>query len=129
MLDKTITSALLQLRAQIIRGKLDGLDHVEALLLARGVELPHVPRPTPADGCAQHEISRAIYTALRGGPKRAGEVVAAFHAQRPDMAFNVVQRRVYRAGEKMILRGVVGRDAGRWRLTRFALEAKTSVEG
>ena len=40
MLDKTITSALLNLRAQIIRHKLEGIKHVEALLIARSVTLP-----------------------------------------------------------------------------------------
>jgi hypothetical protein len=38
MLDKTITSALLHLRAQIIRDRLDGLGHVNALLVQRGIE-------------------------------------------------------------------------------------------
>jgi hypothetical protein len=38
MLDKTVTSALLHLRAQIIRDRLDGLDHVNALLVQRGVD-------------------------------------------------------------------------------------------
>ena len=37
MLDKTIDSALLKLRRQIIRGGLDGLDHFNALLVQRGI--------------------------------------------------------------------------------------------
>ena len=37
MLDKTITNALIALRRQIIRGNLDRLDHVNALLAARGI--------------------------------------------------------------------------------------------
>ena len=53
MLDKSITSALLALRAQIIRGNLDGLDNVEALLVQRGIDpaAHHVPRPIPRDSC------------------------------------------------------------------------------
>ena len=39
MLDKTITSALLALRAHIIHQRRDGLAHVEALLIARGFDL------------------------------------------------------------------------------------------
>ena len=38
MIDKTITNALIELRKQIIRGRLDILAHVDALLMARGVD-------------------------------------------------------------------------------------------
>jgi len=42
MQDKSINGALLALRKQIIRGDLDGLAHVEALLVLRGADLPAV---------------------------------------------------------------------------------------
>ena len=47
MQDKSINGALIKLRAQIIRGGLNGLVQVEALLIARGIDLPRVPRAMP----------------------------------------------------------------------------------
>ncbi|MES2843723.1 MAG: hypothetical protein V4804_17035 [Pseudomonadota bacterium] len=72
MLDKTITNALLALRAQIVRERLGGLNHVEALLVARGVELAAHPvrRKIPADSCKQREVKLIVAEALRDGPKR-----------------------------------------------------------
>ena len=66
MLDKTITSALLNLRAQIIRGKLDGLEHVNALLVALGVD----PAAQYVAGKAKpafrrSELRQIIFAALR----------------------------------------------------------------
>jgi hypothetical protein len=43
MLDKTIDSALLNLRRQIIQGNLDGLGHVEAFLAQRGLDPSALP--------------------------------------------------------------------------------------
>jgi hypothetical protein len=42
MQDKAIDSALLNLRKQIMRGGGDGLEHVEARLGLRGVDMPAV---------------------------------------------------------------------------------------
>jgi|TARA_B110000908_G_C10234647_1_gene442613 hypothetical protein len=39
---KTINSALLALRKQIIRANGDGMDHVEAMLVIRGVHMPAI---------------------------------------------------------------------------------------
>jgi len=117
MLDKTITSALCALRKQMIRAGHD-LAHVDALLRQRGVDPATVraAKPLPADSCRHGEIKVAIIAALRNGPLSAGQVVLAFHTQRPDLPFLTARKRVYRAGEHLIDRGQVVRDGGRWRL-------------
>ena len=76
MLDKTITSALLQLRAQIIRGRLDGLAHVQALLLARGVDLAghYVARAYPAKTWAQLCAADHHRRAAQGAYDRTGNL-------------------------------------------------------
>ena len=66
---RPITSALLHLRAQIIRGKIDGLAHVEALLVARGVALPRVPKPHARNSLPHRAMSVLLIEALRDGPK------------------------------------------------------------
>ncbi|MTJ05746.1 MAG: hypothetical protein FH759_13765, partial [Sediminimonas qiaohouensis] len=50
MQDRTIDNALLALRKEIVRHGRDGLDHVEALLTLRGVELPEYTRRLPING-------------------------------------------------------------------------------
>ena len=115
MLDKTITSALLNLRAQIIRGKLDGLGHVEALLVARGVCLPTVPRMI----AQRRDTSRLAMNALRDGPKCAKEV-----AQHVIAATGMPERQakaiMYQAVYNLHRRGLVVKDGRVWRLNHSA---------
>jgi hypothetical protein len=120
MLDKTITNALLHLRAQIIRENQDGLDHVNALLVTRGVDpaAQHVRRKIPQDSCAQREVKALVLQALRDGPKRPSEIGAHFMACKPEIAPDRAMLRVYRAIYKMRDRGVVVRDGGAWLLAR-----------
>ena len=117
MLDKTITSALLALRAQIIRGKLDGLDHVEALLLAGGAALP-VLRPSPANRLRSGAIKLFILSSLRNGPQRPCDVARAFHAQQPALTYQVARHRLYKSSDKMAAKGVVVKEGGAWRLAK-----------
>jgi hypothetical protein len=118
MNDQSITNALLHLRAQIIREGQGGLDHVNALLVARGVDpaAQHVRRKIPQDSCAQREVKALVLQALRGGPKRPSEIGAHFMACKPDIAPDKAMLRVYRAIYKMRDRGAVVRDGGVWRL-------------
>ena len=70
MLDKSVDGALLALRKNIIRSKLDRLEHVEALLAMRGVDMSRV-LPAKKSCVAGRGHSRAwILDALRDGPKR-----------------------------------------------------------
>jgi glycerol-3-phosphate dehydrogenase len=113
MLDKTITSALLNLRAQIIRGKLDGLEHVEALLVARGVDPAalHVPQQI----AQRRDTSRLALNALRDGPKRAKEV-----AQHVMAATGMPERQakaiMYQAVYNLHRRGLVVKNGRVWGL-------------
>ena len=115
MLDKTITSALCQLRAQIIRGKLDGLEHVDALLTARGVDpaAQHVPQKI----AQRRDTSRLALNALRDGPKRAKDV-----AQHVIAATGMPERQakaiMYQAVYNLHRRGLVARDGRLWVLAQ-----------
>ena len=118
MLDKTITSALINLRRQIIRGKLDGLPHIDALLVQRGIDpaAHRVGQPMPSDRCRSGEVRVIILEALRSGPKRPSEIGAAFMARKPDIPRDRAMIRVYRAIYKMRDQGTVAGSDGMWRL-------------
>ncbi len=115
MQDKTINNALLQLRAQIIRGGLDGLDHVEALLLARGVDLQPARKPyRPRHG--RNYARLLILEALRSGPLLGRAIAAYAIARVPEVPQDALRRLVSSALWKMGDAGVVVRDGGLWRL-------------
>lgn len=120
MLDKSIDSAPLELRRRIIRGNLDGLDHVEALLVQRGLDpaAHHVPRPMPRDRCKLREVKLIILEALRDGPKRPAEIGAVFMTRKPHIAPDRAMIRVYRAIYKLRDSGGILSDGGVWRLAR-----------
>jgi hypothetical protein len=86
MQDKSIDGALLALRKQIIRGKLDGLEHVEALLLMRGVDLPRVMPPKRPDAARRGHMARLVIGALREGPKTMRELVPIIADQQPNIS-------------------------------------------
>ena len=115
MQDKTITNALLQLRSQIIRGKMEGIDHVEALLLARGVDLQPARKPyRPRHG--RNYARLLILGALRSGPQH-GRAIADYAMSRvPEVPEEALRRLVSSALWKMGDAGVVARDGGLWRL-------------
>lgn len=120
MLDKTITNALLHLRGRIIREGQDGLDNVNALLVARGIDpaAQHVRRKIPHDSCAQREVKALVLQALREGPKTPAQIGAHFMACKPDIAPDRAMLRVYRAIYKMRDRGVVVSDGRAWQLAQ-----------
>ena len=114
MLDKTITSALLNLRAQIIRGKLVGLEHVNALLVARGVDpaAQYVPRKI----AQRRDTSRLALNALRDGPKRSKEVARHVMAA-TGMSERQARAIMYQAMYNLHRRGLIALDGRTWRLT------------
>ena len=118
MLDKTITSALLNLRAQIIRDKRDGLGHVEALLVARGVGLPAVPRQRPADTFRRSRLRRLILDGLRGGPVRSALLIEQVMAKQPSVLRIDATHRVHNVLWKMKVSGLVVREGRLWRLAQ-----------
>lgn len=116
MQERSIDNALLALRKQITREKLDGLCHVEALLTLRGVHMPAV-LPTKRDDVARRgHMSLMIMGALRDGPKTLPDIVAAVAARRPELPYSAAYKRTGQALANMKLRGQVVRDGRLWRL-------------
>ena len=115
MLDKTITNALLQLRAQIIRGGLDGLGHVETLLIARGADLQPARKPyRPRHG--RNYARLLILDALRSGPMPGPAIAAYAVARVPEVPQEALRRLVSSALWKMGDAGTLVRDGALWRL-------------
>ena len=120
MLDKTITSALLALRAQIIRERREGLVHVEALLIARGIDpARHIVRAKRKPDVAGRGIMRLmVLDALRDGPKGLADVTASVTARRQDISPDAAHKRTALVLSKMKVAGVVGREGHVWRLAQ-----------
>ncbi len=120
MLDKTINSALLAFRAQIIRGNLDGLDHVEALLVQRGIDpSAQLVRAKRRPDAARRGMMRiVVLDALRDGPKCYGEIVALVAAKRPEITRDAAYRRAGQALAKLTRCRAVARDGRLWRLAQ-----------
>ncbi len=110
MLDKTIDSVLLALRADIIRRRMDGLEHVEALLRLRSVPLPPVRRRY----APRRDTMRIVLDALRDGPKDTAAVAAiAVAAGIPRYR---ARRRIWLTLDRLHKRGLVVRDGEAWGL-------------
>lgn len=67
MQDRSINSAIEALRAQIIRERLAGLEHVDALLKLRRHKPAPVRRKMPGNRCRRGETARLVRDALRDG--------------------------------------------------------------
>jgi hypothetical protein len=118
MLDKSIDGALLALRKQIIRGKLDGLEHVEVLLAMRGVHMPAVLPAKNANVALRGHARALICEALRDGPKTRREIVAYVVTKRPELPYDVVYRRVDRLLWRMGKAGALVNKGGVWKLAK-----------
>ena len=116
MQDKSINGALLALRKQIIRGKLDGLEHVEALLVMRGVHMPAVLPAKNANVAYRGQVRKILCEALRDGPKTRAELVRYVAAKRPTLPPEVVYRRADQVLWKMKKAGMLCREGRVWRL-------------
>lgn len=107
MLDKSIDAALLALRKQIIRGDGNGLAHVEALCLMRGLELRRVAPAQRKDAARKGETARLVIGALRDGPRSRADIVALLAASKPDLDHLTCYRRIDRAITKLQAKGAV----------------------
>lgn len=118
MLDKTITNALIALRKKIIRNSLDGLVHVDALLVARGID-PAKQRIGPKrkpDQARQGLMRLMVIEALQGGPKRYAEISALVAMKRPEIGHDATHKRTGHALDRMQKAGLVKRDGRLWGL-------------
>lgn len=106
--DDNINDALYHLRAKIIRERLDGLHHVEALMRLQGIdpEALHVPEkknwPFRRGG-----LTVAVLGLLRQGPHTAPQIAATLDHRHSS---------VCQALTTLEARGVVRRDRSTWHL-------------
>ena len=123
MQDKTINNALLALRKQIKRGDLDGLAHVEALLVMRDVPMPAVLPAKRRDAARRGHMTAWILDALRDGPKPLCEIAAHVASKRPEIDERAAYVRTTQAMDKLKRKGRVvlecERDGCLWRLSEF----------
>ena len=118
MQDRTINSALLNLRRDIIRGDGVGLDHVEALLVQRGIHMPMV-RPKWGPRAGKGIMARMALDALADGPLTARQVTEYIAEQRPELGYDQAHRLTATALTKLKWRGLVGKEdrlGGLWRV-------------
>ncbi len=106
MQDRTIDSALLALRVQLIRDDGPGLEHVEALLAMRGCDLEPIPR-SGVISFRKNELRRLILAALGDGPQPLKGIAAYIASRKPD----VPHRRAYIRASCVLARM---RRAGWW---------------
>lgn len=113
---ETITRALKALRAELIRDGGAGLEHVEALLVLRGSNLPPVPRKA-AVHFRRGKLRVAIYAALKGGPLTGPEIitwVCAAHG----LAYKTMHRSIYAQLGELKKAGVLRHEGRLWGLVR-----------
>lgn len=110
--ETTIRNALLYMRAECLRDGAPGLDHVDALLRARG----HDPdaftfaSKTPK-AFRKGELQRKVLAALRDGPKTGPEIVRAIDSPLP---YATTYKRVYICLSRLHGKGVVRREGRVW---------------
>lgn len=126
MQDKTIDNALLALRKQIIRGDGKGLEHVEALLSARGVPMPEVRPAKRPDAARNNQMRWLVLEALRDGPKTLREIVPVVCSKRPEIGPDATYVRTTQALNKMQIRGMVRREGRVW-LSVSALDKQSDA--
>lgn len=87
--EKTILNVLHHIRAEIVRSDLDGIEHADALLRARGVDPETQPVARVRNGeFRRNQLSTAVLRALRDGPKTTAEITALV-SNRPNAARSV----------------------------------------
>ena len=116
MLDKSIDAALEELRRQIVRGGLEGQEHVEALMIARGIAMRPMSRQLVAVRLPRNYLRRMILAALRGGPMTGPAIAAMVTERTPQIAPDQVYFRAYSALTRLRYAGLVVRDGKGWRL-------------
>ncbi|MFN3824947.1 MAG: hypothetical protein ACK4RN_13280 [Pseudorhodobacter sp.] len=118
MLDKTIDSALLALRRQVIREGGDGLDHVEALLVMRVVPMPAFSPRNRSDVARKGLMRLLLLDGIRKGHDTQSALAAYVHSQRPELTARAVYVRTTQALPKLKAAGRVRREGQLWWLVQ-----------
>lgn len=113
--DKILDSALLNLRAQIIRDGKPGLEHVEALLALRGHEPPPVPVKNRRS-FRRGELKRIVLGALRDGPVTTRGVASRVQTHAPHLDDTAAYNAAWDVCRKFRAAGVVERSGDHWYL-------------
>jgi len=121
MLDKSIDAALMELRTRIVRGGLEGREHVEALLIARGVPLRRVSRQLVAIRLPRNHLRLMILAALRDGPMTGPAIAAIVIERTPQIAPEHAYFRAYSAVTRMRYAGLVEKDGKVWQVVKALL--------
>ena len=116
MQDKSIHGALLALRKNIIRGKLDDLAHVEALLTLRGVHMPAVLPAKTEDAAKMGQMTRLVREAIRGGQMTTRALTDIVAAARPKISPEDAGKRTAQVLCNMKFAGALVRDGRMWGL-------------
>lgn len=114
MQDKSIDGALLALRKQIIRGDLEGLEHVEALLGIRGVPMPRVMPVKRPDAARRGHMRWIVLDAIRSGCSSYRAIVGYVSERRPDIAYKAAYSRTGQTLWKLRMAGLVRREGRVW---------------
>lgn len=119
MLDKTITSALLALRKRIIQEHQASLAHVNALLLAQGVDPDgQIVRPKRRPDVAGQGMMRLMLIgALKSGPQGQRDLAALVASKRTEIAPEAAYKRTGLALGRMRRAGIVSHDGSAWSLS------------
>lgn len=106
--DETINISLYYLRAQIIREGADGLEHVEALMKLRGLDLDALPVPEKRNRrFRKGQLRQAILEELRKGPRTSRQIAEAIGHDRNNFAHTL---------QALKARGVVRLEGRMWTL-------------
>ncbi len=120
MQDKSINGALLALRKQIIRGKLDGLANVEALMAMRGADLPRVMPAKRKDVARKGHMTALVLEVLRDGSCHIQQVNEFVASKRPELNGKDLHKRTRNTLDRLRRKGLVVQDFGPdgclWRL-------------
>lgn len=117
MQDGTINRTLIALRRKTILDGLGGLEHVEALLVLRGVPLALI-RTMPVDRARRLHMTRLILEALQDGPMPMREIAAHVASQRPEISRKAAYKRTCGVVYRLKCKGAVVREGRLWWLAR-----------
>ena len=114
--DDTIISTLHHLRQVAVRDGLSTLPHIDAILLAHGVdpETLQTPRKTPK-AFKRGELHRLVLDVLRSGPQTGRQIAEHINAQRPSLTPAQAYKRVYICLNTLKRHGVVDHEGRVWK--------------